>query len=56
MMATFFAMNGAGGYVWSAYAVSALFLVATIALTFRAYNRAAAELRRVEGEDETSSK
>jgi heme exporter protein CcmD len=49
------AMGSYGIYVWSAYAASALSLMVTTALTMRAYFKARAELRRIEGEDEVSS-
>jgi heme exporter protein CcmD len=49
-----FAMGAYGAYVWPAYAASAILLIAGIVLTLRAYFRVTAELRRIEGGDQSS--
>ena len=40
----FFAMGGYAAFVWPAYGVSALLLGGAVALTWRAYARARAQL------------
>ena len=47
-MAEFFAMGGYAGYVWPAYGVSILTLVAAIVLSLRAHAKARENVRRLE--------
>jgi heme exporter protein CcmD len=51
MMLQSLAMGAYGTYVWSAYGVSAILLIAAIVLTLRAYVHATAELRQIQGGD-----
>jgi heme exporter protein D len=53
MMATFFAMNGYGFYIWSAYGVTALALVIEL-LALRSRRRAVLAEARLSGPDEAS--
>ena len=48
MMAAFFAMGGYAAFVWPAYGVSVVGIVAAVALTFRAYSRAKARVAALE--------
>jgi heme exporter protein D len=48
-MSAFFAMGGYADFVWPAYAVSLIGLGGMIALTLRAYARAKAQARALEG-------
>lgn len=41
-------MGGYGEFVWSAYGVSAIALIAAVVLTLRGYFRAAAQLYRMQ--------
>lgn len=54
-MTRFLAMGGYGEFVWSAYGVSAIGLIAAVVLTLRAYFRAAAQLYRMQTEKKQSS-
>jgi heme exporter protein D len=47
-MSGFFAMGGYAAYVWPAYAVTLVLLGGGVAMTLRAYNRAKAQLARLE--------
>jgi heme exporter protein D len=47
-MSTFFAMGGYAAYVWPAYGISALSLLAATWLTLRAHRRAKAQLEFLE--------
>lgn len=47
-MAEFFAMGGYAGYIWPAYGVSVLTLVAAIVLCLRAHTKARENVRRLE--------
>lgn len=47
-MSAFFAMGGYGAYIWPAYGVTALLLGAAIAMTWRAYAKAKAQLAALE--------
>ena len=47
-MDSFFAMGGYAAYVWPAYGLSFIGLLAAAVLTIRAYRRAQAELARLE--------
>ena len=49
-MSAFLAMGGYAAFVWPAYGVSALGLGLMIALTWRAYARAKAQLAALGGE------
>lgn len=49
-MAEFFAMGGHAVYVWSAYAVTAVVLVAMLAATLLGLRRREAVLRALEGD------
>jgi heme exporter protein CcmD len=51
----FLAMGGYGRFVWSAYGVSAIGLIAAVALTLRGYFRALRQLHRMEMEKKQSS-
>jgi heme exporter protein D len=47
-MASFFAMGGYAVYVWPAYIVSALVIVAAIAVSLASHARAKRSVRRLE--------
>ncbi|HJW40816.1 MAG TPA: heme exporter protein CcmD [Rhizomicrobium sp.] len=47
-MSGFFAMGDYAAYVWPAYAVTLILLGGAAAMTLRAYNRAKAQLERLE--------
>ena len=49
-MNAFFAMGGYGDFVWPAYAVTVIALVATVALTWRAWRKAQTRLAALEAE------
>ena len=51
----FFAMGGYGGFVWSAYAISAVLLIGALVLTLRTYFRTRAQLRRMQTENDVPS-
>jgi len=51
----FLAMGGYGRFVWSAYGVTAIALIAIVVLTLRAYFRALGQLRKMQTEDRQSS-
>ena len=48
-MSAFFAMGGYAVFIWPAYAVSAIGLGGMIVLTWRAYARARAQAKSLEG-------
>ncbi|HEX3429961.1 MAG TPA: heme exporter protein CcmD [Rhizomicrobium sp.] len=48
----FLAMGHYGGFIWPAYAVSALALIAAVVLTLRGYFRVAEQLRQMRSESE----
>jgi heme exporter protein D len=54
-MTRFLAMGGYGGFVWSAYAVSAVLMIGALTLTLRDYFRTRAQLRRMQMESDASS-
>ena len=49
------AMGGYGRFVWSAYGVSAIALIAAVVVTLREYFRAGGQLHRIEAENKKSS-
>jgi heme exporter protein CcmD len=54
-MTRFFAMGGYGGFVWSAYAISAVLLIGALALTLRDYFLTRAQFRRMQLESDVPS-
>lgn len=48
MIADFLWMGGYGGFIWSAYGISAIALIAALVLTLSAYKRARAKLAMLE--------
>ena len=48
MTAGFFAMGGYAAFVWPAYGVTLVGIVAAIALSLRAYGRAKSQLKALE--------
>lgn len=50
-MMHFLAMGGYGQFVWSAYGVTAIALIAAVVLTLRAYFRAVGQLREMQTEN-----
>ena len=49
------AMGGYGQFVWSAYGVSAIALIAAVVLTLREYFRAVGQLQRMQTENKNMS-
>lgn len=52
-MMHFLAMGGYAAFVWPAYGASFVGIACAVALTLRAYARAKAQLKRIEGESAT---
>ena len=49
------AMGGYGQFVWSAYGITAIALIAAVALTLRQYFRAIGQLQRMQTENKVTA-